>query len=101
MDVFTKDPQAVLEWTETWAAWLADVGDTMVAATASVVSASGAGDVADLTIEATVFNTTAVTVWLSGGVANIDYVVNVHIVSANTPIPRQDDRRFKIKVRER
>ena len=89
---FIKDPDATLDYTIDWSAWLED-GDT-IAGSQWVVPT-------DLTQDAPATNTdTTTTVWLSGGTAGADYVVTNRITTASNP-DRIDDRSIVIRVRER
>ena len=89
---YTKDPDAVLDYSIDWSAWL-PTGDTITASTYTVNS-----DAADaIVVDDTSFNTTTTTVWLSGGVAGQTYTVTNHIT---TSAGRQDDRSLTIKIKE-
>jgi hypothetical protein len=87
---FTKDPDAVLDYQFDWSDWLTD-GDTIQ--DASVTATAGLTVAPDLTVTAT-----AVTCWLSGGTAGLDYTVTCHIETAGG---RVDERSIKVQVRER
>ncbi|WP_458796501.1 phage fiber-tail adaptor protein [Mycobacteroides abscessus] len=87
---FKKDPQAVLDYTVDWSAWLSPAGDTITDATAT---ASPAG----LSVDSTTTTTDEVTVWLSGGTAGSSYMVTVHITTAGG---RQDDRTMQIDCKD-
>lgn len=86
---FIKDPQAILDYSFVWTAWL-DTGETITANTVTVETGLTKGDVT------TSDNT--ITVWLSGGTAGEDYDVTCHITTSDT---RQDDRTMTIKCRQR
>ncbi|OHU64024.1 MULTISPECIES: phage fiber-tail adaptor protein [Mycobacteroides] len=87
---FKQDPDAVLDYTLNWSAWLAP-GDTITSATATVSPAGG------LTV-GTVSNTVdAVTVWVSGGSAATKYDVTVHVITNGA---REDDRTFTVEIKE-
>lgn len=83
-----KDPDAVLDYTVDWSAWLGT--DTI----ASVTWVVGAG-----VTEASSSNTsTTATIWLSGGIAGQAYGVTCRAVTAGG---RTDDRSFRVVVKER
>jgi hypothetical protein len=88
---YTKDPSATLDYGLDWGAkgWLL-AGDTITASTFTVD--------AGLTKGTTTNDTTTTTVWLSGGTDQTDYLVVNHITTA---AGRQDERTFKVKVRNR
>ena len=85
---FTKDPNAVLDYSIDWTRWLA--GD-QVAASEWIV-ASGLTKMADSK------TSTSATVWLSGGTAGQSYIVTNRITTA---AGRTEDRSFTIRVEER
>jgi hypothetical protein len=85
---FTKDPDAVLDYLWDWEAWLA--GDTIEGHTVTT-------DVG-LTVESSSNTDTAVTSWISGGVAGETYSVTCTI---DTAAGRTDDRTSRIRIRER
>ena len=87
--VFEKDPEAVLDYEFDWSDWLPS-GDTI--AGALVTADTG------ITIDSQAETTTAVTVWLSGGVANTSYGVTCHITTTES---RQDDRTITIHAVEK
>lgn len=89
-NVYTKDPAAELDYKFDWSDWL-PAGDTIQ--DASVTATAGLTVAPDLTVTAT-----AVTCWLSGGTAGLDYTVTCHI---ETAAGRVDERSIKIQVRER
>jgi len=86
---FTKDPDAVLDYTRSWADWLAD-GETI--STSTWIAESG------ITVDSDTNDTTTATVWLSGGTAGEDYELTNRIT---TSASRTDDRTFRIQVRQR
>ena len=99
---FTKDPDAVLDWYFDWAAlsngtgesdWLAG-GESITEAAVTVAPTGGltAGE------PAVVNGGTAVQVWLSGGVAGVDYRVTCQVA---TSAGRTDERSATVKVRQR
>jgi hypothetical protein len=88
-DLFTKDPQAVLDYEFDWSAWL-DVGETITTSTVSVPT----GIVLDSHSELG----GVVIAWLSGGTAGVLYRVVSHVVTSSG---RQDDRTIRVSVQER
>lgn len=85
---FVKDPDAVLDYQWDWSAWLA--GDTIE--TYTVTASDG------LTVDTDSSTSTAVTAWLSGGVAEQRYTVTCHV---ETVAGREDDRTITVTVMER
>jgi hypothetical protein len=85
---FTKDPNAVLDYSIDWTRWLA--GD-QIAASEWIVP-SGLTKMADSK------TATSATVWLSGGTAGQSYIVTNRITTA---AGRTEDRSFTIRVEER
>lgn len=101
-NVFTKDPDAVLDFKFDFAPLTNDVPNaesdylvkdetissiTITAATGITVDSSSITD-----------DATSATVWLSGGTAGTTYSVNCEIVTSDS---RTDQRTAYIKVRER
>lgn len=87
---FTKDPQAVLDYSVDWTKWLDEVGDTI--ATSTWIVPTGLTKVTET-------NTTKLaTVWLSGGTEGTNYTVTNRITTAAA---RTDDRSITLRVRER
>ena len=91
LPTYTKDPQAKLDYGFDWTDWLA--GDTIAAST--WVSAP-----AGLTLTSPTFSNTHTTVWIAGGAVGVSYTVTNHITTALSPA-REDDRSFRLKVKER
>lgn len=87
---FTKDPDAVLDYTVDWGTdgWLG--ADTIAAVDWTVP--------AGLTLDSATNTTTTATAWLSGGTVDTDYTVTCHITTAGG---REDDRSLLIQVRDR
>lgn len=85
---FTKDPNAVLDYTIDWTRWLA--GDQIAASEWLVPT--GLTKVADSK------TASSATVWLSGGTAGQSYPVTNRITTAGG---RTEDRSFTIRVEER
>jgi hypothetical protein len=89
-----KDPNAVLDYTRDWAAWLAaSAGDTLASVVWTIT-----GQDSSLTVSAQTNTTTAATVKLSGGTAGYTYGVACKITTAGARI---DERTFYVKVKER
>lgn len=97
-----KDPDAVLDYTFDWTAWLDDIADTI--ASASVPVLTPAGLVLDLTEPHTngfqVVGKTVV-VWLKQGTPGTTHRVTCRIVTANPSGQRTDDRSIYVKVKDR
>jgi len=91
-NVFTKDPNALLDYQWDWSLWLQE-GETIVSAELTIPEAL---ELEDQTIE-----DGKITAWLSGGVADLGYKVTCHIVTSSTPVARTDDRSIYLVCRER
>ena len=89
--VFTKDPDAVLDYKFDWSSWLA-TGETITSRTVTV-DAGLTNDSDSITDSGA-----SVTVWLSGGTANKNYAVACKIT---TDGGRTDERTDTIHVRQR
>lgn len=85
---FSKDPNAVLDYSIDWTRWLA--GDQIAAS--EWIIPSGLTKMADSK------TSTSATVWLSGGTAGQSYIVTNRIATA---AGRTEDRSFTIRVEER
>lgn len=85
---FTKDPNAILDYTIDWTRWLA--GDQV--ATSEWLVPTGLTKVADSK------TSSSATVWLSGGTAGQSYAVTNRITTTGG---RTEDRSFTIRVEER
>ena len=88
MKLFTKDPNAKLDYTVDGARWLGT--DTIQTSTWTVPTG--------LTNESTSNSGTTATIWLSGGAVGQRYKVTNHIV---TVAGRQDDRSFEVTIAQR
>ena len=86
---FSKDPQAVLDYSIDWRDWL---GDTEVISTSSWTVESGLTEDSDSNTD------TVATVWLSGGTDGNCYDVTNSIT---TDEGRTDNRTIMIEVKER
>ncbi len=87
---FTKDPDAVLDYSVDWSAWLA--GDQI--ATSSWLLEEGAL----LEVVSDAKTMTKTTVWLRGGQKGTTYLVTNRIVTMGG---RTDDRTITVKVEDR
>jgi len=87
---FTKDPDAVLDYSVDWSAWLA--GDEI----ASSQWLLGVGALLEVLTDTN--TATSATVWLQGGQAGITYLVTNRIVTAGG---RTDDRTISVRVEDR
>ena len=87
---FTKDPDAVLDYSVDWLLWLA--GDEI--SSSEWLLEEGA------VLEQVVASNTATktTVWLRGGLAGTTYLVTNRIVTAGG---RTDDRTISVKIEDR
>lgn len=91
-----KDPDAVLDYTFDWTAWLALNGDAISTHAASIENAADAGGV----IDSSLVVGDKVTVWVSGGTAGKTMTLRCRITTNNTPA-RIDDRTVYLKVKAR
>ena|SRR5687767_11151656 len=91
LDPFVKDPNAVLDYAVSWAAWLAEVSDTLVTSVWSVLTGT-------VQIDSDVSNTTVATVWLTGGAAGEKCSLRNRITTADGRI---DDRTIYVKIKEK
>lgn len=89
MSVFIKDPDAVLDYTCNWAAWLQD--DETIEDSEWLASDG-------ITVDTTSISGGAAVVWLSGGDDGSTYKVTNRIT---TSAGRIDDRTLTIRVRQR
>ena len=87
-NLFTKDPDAVLDYTIDWSDWL----DSDTISTSTWTVASG------ITKDSDTNTTTTATIWLSSGTAGTQYTVINHIITA---AGREDDRSIYIMVEDR
>jgi hypothetical protein len=87
--IFTKDPDAELDYGFNWSDWLA-TGETISSHTVTVETG--------LTKDSDSESSGVVTVWLSGGTAGEDYSVECEIV---TSASRTDERTMTIRVKNR
>ena len=85
---FIKDPDAVLDYTIDWSAWLD--GDP--------ISTSEWAVTTGITADSDTNDTDSATIWLSGGTAGSSYAATNSIVTA---AGREDDRTIYIVVLEK
>lgn len=91
---FTKDPNAVLDYSYDYIEWLD--GDTISSHLVTV--AAPVGDTTPLTVNSSSVVGSKVVMWLGGGTVGTTYLVTVHIV---TSAGRADDRTTRVVVVER
>jgi hypothetical protein len=90
MEVYTKDPEAVLDYGFDWGtSWLAS-GETLIASAWTVP--------AGLTKDSSAFTTAIALVWLSGGTLGEVYIVTNHITTSDG---REEDRSHVIMIKDR
>ena len=94
MTMPSKDSNAVLDYLFDFALWLT-AGEVISTA---VITASPVGITVGAPAPATTFTTTAVTVWLSGGVVGQTYTVGCRIT---TSAGRTDERSLTVTVVDR
>ena len=87
---FTKDPDAVLDYSVDWTTWLG--GDEI--ASSEWLLEEGA----EIEVASDSKTATKTTVWLRGGNAGATYLVTNRIVTAGG---RTDDRTISVKVEDR
>jgi hypothetical protein len=87
---FTKDPDAVLDYSVDWSRWLA--GDEISSSEWLLENGAAIEKVTDTN------TTTSATVWLRGGDAGTTYLVTNRIVTTGG---RTDDRTITVKVEDR
>lgn len=100
---FTKDPDAVLDYTTAWRDWLDVMDDTLTSHTMHVDDGitldSSQINSDEVTIDGESYPAnTVVTAWFSGGTQGENYDATYRIVTSDG---RTDDRTITIKVRER
>lgn len=92
-----KDPNAILDYSEDWTAWLFDIADTI--SSAEIIFQEGGGLTLDPAHSAPIVSGgTIVTAWLAGGVAGITEQATFRITTA---AGRVDDRSIFLKIKER
>lgn len=90
-NIFTKDPDAVLDYKFDWDSWL-ETGENITSRT--ITAASG------ITVDSSSITDSgkSVTVWLSDGTADANYSVACKVVTTSG---RTDERTIYIRVRQR
>lgn len=91
MSTYVKDPDAVLDYTFDWTAWLPD-SDTII--TRTITPGSG------ITVNSSSIALTgkAVVAWLSGGTVGQTYPVTCRITTTEG---RTDDRTLYVRIQQR
>lgn len=92
---FTKSPSAVLDYERTWDDWLAS-GETIVSSVWTIAPSAGT---VPLIIPLSLVSGTSAFAWVSGGDADIDYILTNRITTNSTPVARTDERSFRIRIR--
>ena len=87
--VIDKSPNAVLDYSEDWSAWLA-AGETIASNTVTV----DMGLTKQTVVASPGGAATMITVWLAGGTVGTSYLVTVEIVTSSG---RTDDRSFRVR----
>lgn len=93
--VFTKDPDATLDYKFDWSNWL-DSDNNEVIDSFTIDADSG------ITVDSSsaTDSNTSVTVWLSGGTASVTYAVRCEVTTDSAPA-RTDERTIHVRVAER
>ena len=86
-----KDPDAVLDYSIDWSAWLGS--DTITTSDWIVAGADS-----DLAVDSDSKSTTAATVWLSGGTLGLTYTMTNRITTADG---RTDHRSISVQILHR
>ena len=92
-----KDPNAVLDYTFDWTAWLAAAStpaDKILTATCTVTGSVTAA------VDSIAFDDQKVTAWISGGAVGDAILLRCRITTENSPA-RIEDRSVTLKVKER
>ncbi len=89
MSIFSKDPDAVLDYSFDWSDWLG-VAETI--STKTIDADTG------ITVDSSSESAGVVSVWLSGGTVGTTYAVRCEIVTNEL---RTDERTIFLKVKER
>jgi len=100
-EIYTKDPDAVLDYAFDWATWLDSDSSPAETISSHTITISGGGDSPiSLTNDSDSEASGIVTVWLSGGTAGNIYTVSCEIVT-DSATPRTEERSITIIVQER
>jgi hypothetical protein len=102
MATFLKDPEATVDFSVDWSAWLQT--DELIASSSWAVASGDEEDEDPVTIGsgdyASTSSDTAATVWLLGGTDGTNYRVTNTITTDSTP-PRVDERSIYVSVQHR
>ncbi|HSC89615.1 MAG TPA: hypothetical protein VLC09_20170 [Polyangiaceae bacterium] len=97
MKTFTKDPDAILDYSVDWSSWLLP-GEQIAEAAWEVTGGTGlelgTGD------RSANHDETSAWCWLSGGTVDTGYTVRCRVTTTASPA-RVDDRSFRVSVQER
>ena len=93
-----KDPQAILDYTFDWTAWLDAIPDTIFSAQVGIDSAQSAGATPAAVNSISIVGSKAVTAWVQGGIVNDKIALRCRIM---TVALRTDDRTVYLKIKER
>lgn len=88
---FTKDPNAVLDYSFDWSDWLSESEE---------INTSTWINPDNITINTSAKTATSSVVWVSGGTAGRTYRLTNRIVTTNNPT-RTEDRTLTIEVQDR
>ena len=91
MKTFQKDPDARLDYTGSWAKWLATAGGDAITASSWTVPDGIVEDGVSFTDDTT-------TIWLKGGTVGEKYRITNHIETAGG---REDDRTILVEIVEK
>lgn len=94
---YIHDPNASLRYGQDWTDWLA-TGETITAASATVVDVKGIETPAVMTISAVTPASPFVYFTAAGGTVGVDYEVTIHATSS---LGEVDDRTTRLKCRQR
>ena len=99
-NIFTKDPDAVLDYKFDWKAQTNGSGNSDWLASGETISSHTIDADTGITVDSSsqTDTNTSVTAWLSGGTAGTEYVVRCEIV---TSASRTDERSITIQVAQR
>lgn len=88
--IYDKDPEARLDYTWDWTAWL-ETGETITAHTVAVTKG-------DVTLDGDTEAAGVVTAWVTGGTAATIAWVTCHITTSDD---REDERTLHLSIRDR
>jgi hypothetical protein len=91
-----KDPNAVLDYTFDWTAWIDLVGDVIVADDPAVTS--GVSPASNIAVDSSSIVGKTVVVWVSGGAVGETATLRCRITTSGGRI---DDRSVFLKIKER